>query len=281
MKVELKNKIVLGLWLLVALSILMLFIAAAQKRKHSLCAGTQIEINGANQNYFVTQKEIEDVINSTGLITEKYLKNIDLIALEKKLQQNFWISKTDLYFDNNNLLNINIEQRQPIARLFNVYGGSCYLDKNGLRLSVKNGATARVLVITNFPSNNNILSNADSVLLASVTKLANYISIDTFWNAQIAQINIDNTGKFELIPTIGNHTIAFGDTTNTKEKFNKLYTFYAKAWLQNGVDAYETIDVKFNNQIVTTQKGTSRITAIDSVNKFLVDSIGVAKRDSL
>ena len=85
-----------------------------------------------------------------------------------------------------------------------------------------------------------------------VKQITNYINVDTFLNAQIAQVNITTSGKFELIPTIGNHIILLGDARNLKEKFDRLFTFYTKAWLQNGINNYEVIDVRFNNQILQT-----------------------------
>lgn len=282
MKIEVKNKIILGLWLLVALSVLVLFVAARQSKKHSFCAGCKIEISGNNQNYFVTEKEVAEIVNASGDIKEKSIENIDIAVLENALQKNSWIKNAELYFENNGVLHIDIEQRQPVARLFCVDGTSSYIDKNGLRLPVKNTATARVLAITNFTSSNNVLANTDSLLLNGVTQLSNFIYADSFWNAQIAQVNITSTGKFELVPTIGNHIVQIGNANNLKEKFDKLYTFYTKAWLQNGIETYEMIDVRFNNQIVATKKGSFRnivdsvknpLLAIDSMN--LVDSLNL------
>jgi cell division protein FtsQ len=282
LKVEVKNKIVFGLWLFIALSVLVLFVAAFQKRKTGLCVGVHIEISTNNQNYFITQKEINEVVNVGGMISEKEVKSIDIAALESAMEKNPWVKNAEIYFENNSTLHIDVEQRIPIARLYSVNGNSTYIDSEALRLPIKNNASARVLIVTNFPSDNDVLAHTDSMLLNQTKEVANFIYRDSFWNAQIAQVDITTSGKFELVPVIGNHTIVLGNADNLKEKFARLYTFYTKAWLQNGVNTYSTIDIRFDNQVVATRK-SNLYNRLDSTLKPLVslDSVDLISNDSL
>ncbi len=270
----------MGLWLLIGLSILILFIAAMHKRKNGFCAGSRVQISANNQNFFITQQEVNEIINAGGNISERTIHSIDIGSLESAIKKNPWVKNAELYFDNSSLLHIDVEQRVPIARLFCVTGYSSYIDNEALRLPIKNGATARVLAVTGFPSDNQVLAHVDSLVLNSVKILANFIYADSFWNAQIAQIDITSTGDFELISAVGNLVIKFGNSDGIKEKFDKLYTFYKQAWLQNGINSYETLDLRFHNQIVATRNGFSK-QIIDSVNTQLgLDSI-VSTKDSL
>jgi cell division protein FtsQ len=256
-------------------------VAAMHKRKNSFCAGSRVEISANNQNYFINEKEVNEIINLGGNIQERTIQSIDLSSLETALEKDLWVKNAELYFENNGTLHVDIEQRQPIARLFAVTGSSVFIDKDALRLPIKNTASARVLTITSFPSNNQVLAHTDSLILYKVKDLANYIYADTFWNAQIAQVDITSSGNFELIPTVGNHIIKFGDIDNMKEKFDRLMTFYTQAWVQNGMNTYEVIDVRFNNQVVATRKGTIERAAIDTANsRALFDSLTVSA-DSL
>lgn len=280
MTITLKNKLILGLWLLIGLGILILFVAAMQKRKNGFCAGSKIEISANNQNYFITEKEVNEIINASGDIKEQPIHRIDIASLEKALEQNVWVKNAELYFENSGLLHVDIEQRIPIARLFCVTGSSTFIDKDATRLPIKNGASARVLTVTGFPSDNQVLAHTDSVMLMKVKYISNYIYLDSFWNAQISQVDITTSGNFELYPAIGNHTINFGDTTNMRDKFSRLFTFYKQAWLQNGIDSYELIDVRFNNQVVATRKGTAHFNR-DTINTmYSIDSLNTVK-DSL
>ncbi len=281
MTIAVKDKLILGLWLIIGIGILILFVAAMQKRKNGFCAGSRIEISANNQNYFITEKEVNEIINLGGDIQERTIQSIDLSSLETALEKDLWVKNAELYFENNGTLHVDIEQRQPIARLFAVTGSSVFIDKDALRLPIKNTASARVLTITSFPSDNQVLAHTDSLILNKVKDLANYIYADTFWNAQIAQVDITSAGNFELIPAVGNHIIKFGDIDNMKEKFNRLMTFYTQAWTQNGMNTYEVIDVRFNNQVVATRKGTIARAAIDTANsRALLDSLN-ASADSL
>ena len=254
MKTKINNIIFKGLWLLFGIGILVLFVAAFQHRKNETCNNYSIKINNHQQGSFITQSEIAELINASGNLKQKKIKQINLALLEKVIEKDPWVQNTEMYFENNDILHIDIDQTEAIARLFTANGSSYYLDSFGKRLPVKPNATSRVVVISNFPSDNKKLATPDSLLLKQVTSLANLICIDSFWNAQIAQINIDFNGKFELIPVIGNQTILFGDITNAKEKFEKLLAFYKTAWIKNGMNTYETIDLRFTNQIVAKRK---------------------------
>ena len=255
MKQKIKHIILNVLWLAIAISTLVLFVAAMQHRKNEFCNSLIIKINHHDQNNFITQDEITQLINAKGKVEQLPIKKINLSILERVIEQNPWVRNSEIYFENNNVLHVDIDQNEAIARLFTVNGNSYYLDETGARLPIKNNATTRVMVITNFPSDNEKLAVPDSLLLTQVTNLANIISLDSFWRAQIAQVNITNNGKFELIPTLGTETILFGDIHFAKEKFEKMKAFYTAAWIKNGINTYETIDLRFNNQIVAKRKG--------------------------
>lgn len=274
MKQSIKNTIQFTLWLIVGVGIVVLFVAAFQYRKNEICNNYIVKINNHQQGNFITQSEISELLNASGVLKQKPIKRINLALLERVIEKNSWVKNAELYFENNNILHVDINQNQAIARLITVNGNSYYLDELGKRLPIKSNATTRVMVITNFPSDREKLATPDSLLLSQVTSLANLISVDSFWNAQIAQINIDFNGKFELIPTLGNQTIIFGNIENAKEKFEKLLAFYKSAWIKNGINTYSTLDLRFTNQIVAKRKGNEK-TIKDSLSipTNLIDSI--------
>jgi cell division protein FtsQ len=274
LKQSIKNKIYFSLWLLVGVGILVLFVAAFQQRKNETCQNFIIKINNHQQSNFVTQSEISELLNANGELKKKPIKKINLALLERVIEKNPWVKNTELYFENNNVLHIDIEQNQAIARLITVNSNSYYLDESGKRLPIKPNASTRVMVITNFPSDHEKLSTPDSLLLTQIISLAKMIRVDSFLNAQIAQVNVDFSGKFELIPALGNQTILFGDISNAKEKFEKLLAFYQSVWIKNGINTYEIIDVRFNNQIVAKRKESHQFIKDSlSINNNFKDSI--------
>ena len=89
--------------------------------------------------------------------------------------------------------------------------------------------------------------------------------------AQTAQVNIAVNGDFELVPSVGDHIVLFGSVESIEDKLNRLYTFYKSVWVQSGLNAYQVIDCRFNNQIVALKKGMQPIQF--SVNDLpIVDS---------
>jgi cell division protein FtsQ len=91
-----------------------------------------------------------------------------------------------------------------------------------------------------------------------VIDLAKHIAADSFFSAQITQIDITTDRKFELTPLIGDHIVRFGEATDIDNKFSRLNAFYRSAWLQHGINTYETIDVQYKNQVVGIKQGTAK-----------------------
>ena len=258
-----KKRIIQVLWLLIGTGTIVLFGAAMEKKDHRLCSDVKIEITGAEKDAFIDEKDVLDLINSPRNIIGKDLSKIDLKALESALEKNLWVKNAEMFFDNNQLLHVNIEERQPIARVFSAEGSSFYVDSSAIRLPLSDKLSARVPVFTNFPSDKEVLTQSDSVMLKNVMTIGKFILADSFWMAQVAQIDITPSATFEIIPTIGDQVIEIGNADDLENKFNRLYSFYKQAWLQNGLNKYEKIDVQFNNQVVAVKRG---------VEKALIDS---------
>lgn len=281
-----KKQVVKILWLLAGIGVIVLLGAAMQKKEHKRCKEVKVEIKGVENNIFIDENEVLELINSSGNIVERDLTLINLKALEIALKKNLWVKNAEMFFDNNQLLHVNIEERMPIARVFTIQGNSFYVDSNLFRLPLSDKLTARVPVFTSFPSDNKILSQSDSTTLRSVVKLANYILADSFWMAQVSQIEISSHATFEIIPTIGDQVIDLGNSDDIDSKFKRLYVFYKQVWLQNGINKYSRIDVQYDRQVVAVNRNTTG-NSIDSVNAMpqfmsvMVNQTNSVKKDSL
>ena len=60
-------------------------------------------------------------------------------------------------------------------------------------------------------------------------------------------------GDFELIPLVGKQLIILGDANDIKEKFDNLQIFYKQGLSHEGWDKYDTINLKYRNQVVCTK----------------------------
>lgn len=278
-------------WAVLGVSTLCLLVAAVYKKNNKACAGIEVAMVNNENNFFVDEKEVVGLLKSLGAVEGQELTNIHLHQLENALENDRWIENAELFFDNRQVLQVRIEEKEPIARVFTASGSSFYIDSLCRRLPLSDKMSARVPMFTSFPSDRETLSKPDSTLLQSVKDLAMYIRSDDFWKSQVAQIDITPNG-FEMIPTVGNHIVALGNDGDFQDKFDRLYSFYKQVWTKVGFEKYDRLDVRFHGQVVATLKGTTP-TRIDTAkaaevysnlmtaNKQMIDSIPIANSNKV
>lgn len=178
------------------------------------------------------------------------LSGLDIRKVERAALSNQWVAEAQAYVDNNRDMHIYVTQRVPVARIFFDNGQSFYLDASLRLLPLSDLFTYYTTIVTNVP----VLSN-DSLnknLRSQIIRLVKFVERDSFWSAQIAQIDVTHDLKFELTPVLGTHKIVFGDTSDMQEKFNNLFAFYKKVLNRIGWDRYEILDVRYSGQVVAS-----------------------------
>jgi len=264
------------LWSIAGAALIFLFVVAWRAKEEKKCTSIQIELVGENTSaLFMDEKEILQIVNAQGVKEGLPIGNLNLNALEKYLQTIRWVKHAELFLDNTQSLQVKIEQRIPIARIFTTSGNSFYIDKEGWKLPLKQLTVLRLPVFTNFPSDQEKLSKPDSLLLNDILHFTKAVQSDTFFMAQTAQVNIALNGDFEMVPTVGDHVVLIGSVENIEDKLNRLYTFYKKVWIQSGLNAYQVIDCRFDNQIVALKKGMQPIQFAGALSPFS-DTLSVA-----
>jgi cell division protein FtsQ len=285
LKINITRILSATLWCFVGAGVLVLLVAAIRYRNNNTCKGYRIVIS-APAGVFIDKKQIAALLTSAGTgaaartgagagaIQDKPIQSFDLRRMESVLEKNIWIRKARLFFDNNGLLQVEVFERTPATRIFTTEGGSFYLDSEGVKLPLIAQLPARLPVFTGYPSaaypstaypstayaaaSSLSQRKADSVLMAGIRQISRFIRNDSFWMAQIAQINITPDHNFELEPEVGNHRITFGDAGDIDAKFHRLFVFYKEVLSKTGFDKYERIDISYDDQIVATKKGTTR-----------------------
>jgi len=260
---RLRNGLITAAWVAVGCAGLLLLVAAIQKKEAKLCNGTAIDIRGLNNNFFIDQADVLQVIrnHAGGEIKGKPVDAFNLVNIEKALRKEMWINKAELYFDNNAILHANITEREPLARIFTIGGESYYIDQTGMMLPLSEKLSARVPIFTNFPSDSKVLSTVDSSLLKDVKEMAMHLQKDSFLYAMIDQVAINSQRQFELVPKMGDQLIIFGEATSIPEKFNKLKLFYKKVMPAVGWGRYHTICLQYTGQVVAKIRGKEDIKA--------------------
>lgn len=258
-KATIKKILFVMLWVCIGGGMLSLLIAAIGKKNREDCTDYTISIKGSAEKFFINADDIRKILRS-GAGSElkgKKIAEIDLKKLERLLRNSIWIRKAEMWFDNNNILHIEVYEREPIARIFTNTGNSFYIDSTERKIPLSERLSARVPVFTGFPDKK-VYSLQDSLLFTDVKNVATYIKNDPFWMSQVAQVNITQERNFELSPVVGNHLIKIGDGKDIEKKFDRLMIFYKQVLAQKGFDSYSTIDVQYTGQVVGTRRGTEK-----------------------
>lgn len=243
-------------WSSLAAATLVLLVAAVQAKNEQECAGLEIDINGSVPGQWFLEKT--DIIkkltlHGTERIKGKQIYRFDLKKMEARLRRDIWIKHAELFFDNKNILHVKVTERIPIARLFTAGGKSFYIDSTGQKLPLSPKVVIKLPVFTGFPAEH-ISSPKDSILLSEVKQFSYFILKDAFWMSQVSQIDITPSRDYIIIPTIGSHTIQFGDGNNIEKKFEKLMMFYKQVLVNTGFEKYKMIDIQFEGQVIGVKK---------------------------
>lgn len=249
-------------WVLSLIGVLVLLGASIRQKKNKRIQGVVVEIKGAEKHMFIDEQDVLNIINESAPVIGRPLRGVKLRKLEHLVEKNPWVNNAEMFFDNQYLLQVNIVEKEPIARVFETNGQSYYLDTAMNKLPLSNKLSARVPVFTGFPSTKKI----DTALVQSVIQLATLVNADSFLTAQIAQIDIIPNRQFEMIPVIGDHLIAFGDVADAADKLNRLKAFYQAAWLQHGLNTYKVISLKYKGQVVGIKESLKIVTPESNIS---------------
>jgi cell division protein FtsQ len=283
-----KNILLATFWIALGGATVFLLAAAIKSKPAKHCKSVpEINIHGVSNNFFVDKKDIINTIiaqEGPGYI-DKAIGSFNLKKLETELEKNVWIKSAELFFDNNEILKITVQEREPIARVFTTTGTTFYIDDELAMLPLSDKFSARLPVFTNFPSDKKILPKADSILLGDIKTISLALQKDSFSMAMIEQVDITPQRIFEMIPKIGNQLIVFGDPTDVEAKLSKLKLFYKEIMVKAGWNSYSVINVQYKNQVVAKRKGAEDIAA-DSLRtlqimKFIAERAQLQAEDSL
>ncbi|WP_158825070.1 cell division protein FtsQ/DivIB [Mucilaginibacter lacusdianchii] len=254
------------------LIVLMSFIDS--KKAAEVCKAVNVYIPGTQS--FIDRDEVDNILGvNNHQLVGRQMNTINIHDLENKLKANPFIESATVYADMDGIIRVEISQRQPIMRILNRFDQDFYIDQHGLKIPLSSNFTAPVLV-----ANGNIdelfanrVDSLHSALAKGLYKTADFIRKDTLWNAQIAQIYVNQDHEMELVPRVGSHKILLGNADSLDTKFHNLKIFYKQAIPQTGWDKYKIINIKYANQVIGIKSENFKA---DSAGKH----INVTKQDS-
>lgn len=274
------------MWIMIGSGSIALLVAAVHTKDIKHCEGLDINIHGVSNNFFIDKSDVEKIIGSyTGNIKGTRIDQFNLISMEAELKRDVWIKNAEMFFDNNGVLKVNVEEREPVARVFSSEGGSFYIDNTCMILPISEKLSARLPVFTSFPTENKVLSKADSSLLKDIRNLSILIQQDSFLMAMIEQVDITAKREFEMTPKIGDQTIVFGDASAAEQKFRKLELFYKKVMLKYGWTRYSVINLQYKGQVIGKLRGKDDVSEdslrTQEIMRAIAMNAAIAANDSL
>lgn len=244
------------------LVLLVLFGFVARHQVSSTCTGVDIEVRSAAQMFFIDRSDVyHQMVNAADSMEGRKMNDLDIRQIEQSIAEMPEVKEVDVFSTINGKLQVKVDLRVPVARIFHPNGNSFYLDEEGGMMPLSTKYTARVLAVNGFIWETKIPADKEIPEVSiweqqqkDIYRLAAYIEADPFWKAQIQQVYVDENLEYVLIPRVGNYEIEFGKMNDIETKFRQLNAFYEQALSKSDWNKYKSINLKYKDQIVCSKK---------------------------
>ena len=212
-----------------------------------------IKMKNANENHFLDEDDIVKLMElKMDNLKGASLDRVNMKEVEKKIRRDPFIKDAQLYSDLKGNLVVSAEIRRPIARIVRNDGPDGYIAEDGTVMPVSDKFTSRVILISGpyvrqMLKQNNLNTTDEGKQLIT---LINTIKEDQFWNAQVAQLDIDSKMRITIYPQVGDERIEFGRPDNVETKLKKLMIFYKEILPRMGWNKYDRVNLEYEGQIV-------------------------------
>ncbi len=227
------------------------------------CSGISISIDDSTEYHFVTKRQLLNLVRGTGSgLLGRPVSSLSLNEIENRVANLRELKVAEAYLTIDGVLNVLVDQRDPVMRVIPDSGGDFFIDDEGVLIRRKNLYTPRLHVVGGDITISQAMLNGVSILdtsiritiLRDVYNFVKYISGDDFWSAQIDQIYVDSRSEIDLIPRVGNHQIHLGTFENYENKLRNLSAFYDKVLPEVGWNKYSVLNLEFRDQIVCKRR---------------------------
>ena len=192
-----------------------------------------------NPVYFIDEKDIKELVKKSN--PTKKIGDLNIPALEKKLNQLPAVDSANVYLNLNGNLNLDIKQRVPAFRL-NKENRDFYVDAKGVEFPIsKNYSFPCMLVMGN-------VKKSEYVALA---ELVAKIDRDDFSKKYFIGI-AKKKDNYELLTSEGYFKVEIGDLEKIDLKVKGFKAFVEKYLIYQNPEKYTKVSVEYENQIVTT-----------------------------
>lgn len=252
-------------WIVFSVSTVLIMSFSSRSQNETVSGMPEIEIEVFKDMLFLTRDDLNQRLLDRGLIgPEMQYSQVELDKIEDVIREMPEVKNVQVYAYIGGAWKIELALREPIARIFNIDGSSCYLDRDGTLMPLSDNYTAHVLTVsgnineTDYTKTVDDIINNDSLktneILDDLYDISSYVCLDEFLSAQITHIHINGYNEFELIPRVGDQRILFGDADMIAGKFKKLEVFYTEGMSRAGWENYDTINIMCEGQVFCSKR---------------------------
>lgn len=236
--------------LLIAYTTAMTVWARHEAARH-VCTGIEVEVTGESRmNDIVTKGLQEELRRYPGKIKGAPLNSINTQNIEKYLGKLSNFESVNCMLSSGGILKVKVKPLVPVMRVF-VGDNSYYINKDGKHIASSSEFFTDVPVVTG--------SFSREFPPTAVLPLIRHIEKDPFLRDLTSMVVARDARNLIIVPRVFGHVVNMGDTSDIAAKGRALSLFYRKVMPYKGWQEYDTISVKFRDQIVATRRDKTRL----------------------
>lgn len=206
------------------------------------CNGVRISVSQNAMSPFVTPDDIDHELDGIVASADSMAAaSYNLREMELRLGALSIIENVNCRRLANDVIAIDVVPMIPVARVFDNHG-SYYINRAGKHLQASARCQIDVPVII---TDNDSLTNADEII-----PLLDRITENKMWSQLVSALKVDRGGDIFIVPVVSGHIVNIGDGSNIDDKMTRLFAFYNQVLDVKGWNYYDTISVKFANQVI-------------------------------
>lgn len=250
MKPAVKNILMIALTCIFFVYLIAVCVWSHSSAENELCGGLsggKIHVEDSEGVGFVTSDSLTaELAPIFGELTSMPIKDVNLGELQAIVSRLDRIESAEVVRLANNKIRVTVVPMVPVARVWPSNGKSYYINRDGKRIAASRRYKVDVpQLYGEIPA-----GSTPEMLLP----LFDYLKSDSDMNKMITMISAADSSNIILIPAIRGHVINLGDASNVSDKFRRLRRFYSEVMPKRGWDYYDTITLKWQNQVVATRR---------------------------
>ena len=219
------------------------------------CTGLTVNIEESSTNYVTKEFILSELDRERLNPKNKPVSEAGIDKIEAMFNGKDYVESAECYITNDGIVHLDIVPIKPVMRVFDSTG-SYYLNRQGKRMAANANIFIDLPVVTG-----NFTNYTEPLKLLPMLE---YIEKDEFLRNLVTQVEVKDTNNIFIVPNIVGHIINMGTTDHFQSKFAKLMRMYKEVMPVKGWETYDTINLKWDHQIVATKRNKKSRLSIET-----------------